>query len=461
MLTQAGFAARLLASISGAAVNVLRQRHTLIGTILTITALALAPPAHAINGFFLPGYGSKLVGVAGTGVAMPQDRMVAAVNPAGLALVEPGLDASAMFLMPHREGQLDCTGIGACDRAVSDQSRRDFFQVPGFGYSKRLRPDLTLGIALYANGGLNTTYGKAFYDEVAARIGGGRPGTPGFPDEGKIGIDLAQFIFAPTAAYRLTPKLTLGVSPLIIVQKFSARGLQGFAALSSKPDSLSNRGADYQVGGGVRGGVVYEIVPGLRFGAQYTSELFIPRYTKYDGLFANNGKLNSPAHYTLGLSWDATARLTLGFDFQEVLFGTIENIGNPGPSALEVGGVIDPSRLLGGSNGIGFGWHNLGVFKFGAVYQLGAGTVLRFGWNHNTGVVGSSGALFAPIAPAPMQDDVAVGLSVPLPGRGEMSIAYFHAFNATTSNPSTSFFGAAAKAKASADGVNMGYSLNF
>jgi long-chain fatty acid transport protein len=432
----------------------------LLGCILAL--LLPTSPAHAINGFFLPGYGAKLIGVAGTGVAMPQDRMAAAVNPAGMGLVEPGFDASAMFLLPHREGGLDCTGIGACDRNVEDNSRRDFFQVPGFGYSKRVRPNLTLGLTLYANGGLNTTYGKAFYDEVTARIGGGRPGTPGFPTEGKVGIDLAQFIFAPTAAWRVDERLTVGISPLIIVQKFSARGLQGFAPLSADPSSVSNRGADYQIGGGVRAGLIYTLVPGLRFGMQYTSELFIPKYTKYNGLFANDGQLNSPAHYTVGLSWDATPRLTLGFDFQEVLFGTIDNIGDRGPTALELAGQIRPERRLGGSDGIGFGWNNLSIVKLGAILKVTEQLTARIGWNHNFGVVGAAGALFAPVAPAPMRDDLAIGMSMTLPGnRGEMSVGYFHALQRTTHSDRTPYFGVPASATASADGINMSYGRDF
>lgn len=428
---------------------------------VALVCLLAARPAAAINGFFLPGYGAKLIGVAGTGVAMPQDRMAGAVNPAGMALVAPGFDASALFLMPHREGELDCRGIGACDRSVADRSRRDFFQVPGFGYSRRVREDLTLGLTLYANGGLNTTYGKAFYDETAARIAGQRPGTPGFPEEGKIGIDLAQFIFAPTAAWRVNDRLALGISPLLIIQKFSARGLQGFAPLSAEPDSLSNRGAEYAVGGGVRVGLVYHLLPGLRFGAQYTSELFIPSYTKYDGLFADGGKLNSPAHYTLGLSWDATSRLTLGVDFQEILFDSIENIGNPGPTVAELAGALTPERRLGGSNGIGFGWHDLRIVKLGAIIRINERLTARLGWNHNFGVVGRSGALFAPIAPAPMQDDLAAGASYVLPNKGELSLAYFHALRATTRSARTPYFGVPVRARASADGVNLSYGRSF
>ncbi len=71
-----------------------------------LVGLLAAWPATAINGFFLPGYGAKLIGVAGTGVAMPQDRMVGAVNPAGMALVAPGFDASALQRVVAEEQRL-------------------------------------------------------------------------------------------------------------------------------------------------------------------------------------------------------------------------------------------------------------------------------------------------------------------------------------------------------------------
>ena len=251
------------------------------------------------------------------------------------------------------------------------------------------------------------------------------------------------------------------MSPLIIVQKFSARGLQGFAALSTDPSSLSNRGAEYQLGGGVRAGIIYALLPGLRFGMQYSSELFIPRYTKYNGLFANNGKLNTPAHYTVGLSWNVMPRLTVGLDFQEVLFGTIDNMGDAGPTALEPAGVLNPQRRLGGSDGIGFGWHNLPIVKLGAILKVNERVTARQGWNDNFGVVGPAGALFSPIAPAPMQDDLTVCASIALPGKGEISVGYFHALAATTRSPRTAFFGVPAKGWGSANGVNLSYSRNF
>jgi len=179
--------------------------------------VAHAPTTLAINGFFIPGYGPKSLAVAGTGVAMPQDRLAAALNPAGMALVKPGLDASALMLHPQREGSVDCTGISGCDREISDRSKREFLVVPGFGYSYRLSENLTLGVSMYANGGLNTSYGKHFYAEGAARIAGKRPGDPGFPSRGKLGVDFSQVVMAPSAAYRINEAgLTKSVLPTCI-----------------------------------------------------------------------------------------------------------------------------------------------------------------------------------------------------------------------------------------------------
>ena len=392
---------------------------------------------------------------------MAQDRLAAAINPAALALVEPGYDINVTFLHPQREGSLDCTGLGQCDQPVADASRREFFPVPAFGYSHRWDERTTLGVAMYANGGLNTTYDKAFYDEVAQRIAGRHPGDSGFPTRGKIGVDFAQFIVALSAAYRVNERWILGIAPLIILQKFSTRGLEGFAGLSADPTSLTGRGADYEFGGGVRVGAIYQLLPEVRIGAQYSSPLFVHSYTKYHGLFVNGGELNSPPHYTVGFAWRATPALTVAFDYQRILFASVATIGNPGPTAAELTGTIAPSRLLGGKNGIGFGWNDLSVYKLGVIYKCNDRVTLRTGWNHNSGVVADSQALLSPLVPAPMQDDFTIGASYRLAGHGEISFAYMHAFSATTKNDRTAYFGVPVQATAAADGLNLGFSRDF
>ena len=62
-------------------------------------------------------------------------------------------------------------------------------------------------------------------------------------------------------------------------------------------------------------------------------------------------------------------------DYQRILFGSVDVLSNPGPSAAELSGMITRDRLLGASNGIGFGWNDQSVFKLGANYRYNADAV--------------------------------------------------------------------------------------
>ena len=429
--------------------------------LVFIWAIVWTPPASAVNGIFLSGYGPTSIGVGGTGVAMPQDRMAGAINPAGLAFVEPGLDLNLRMIHPQRAASIDCTGIGACDRPVSDRSNRELFVLPHIGYSRRLDARTTLGAVMYVNGGMNTAYSRAIYNESAARILGGRPGDPGFPVRDKLGIDYSQMIFAPSIAYRYTDRLTVGLSPLFSVQRFAATGLASFARQSADPTSLTNRGTEYVVGGGVRVGAIVEVTDGLRVGAQYTSPIFMQRYSEYNGLFPDGGSFDSPPHYTIGVAWDIDERLTLGFDYQRVIYEMTAAFANPGPTPAEAAGIITSDRRLGGSNGMGFGWTNQSIYKLGVIYRLNQRFTLRGGWNYGTGQIPKDEILFNLLVPSVLEQHVTAGLSFEIKKNNQISIGYMHAFEQTVRDPRTSFFGAPASGWAQGDGFDIGYSRTF
>ncbi|MFP5504789.1 MAG: hypothetical protein ACLGH6_01190, partial [Gammaproteobacteria bacterium] len=54
---------------------------------LAVAAAIAAPAAHATNGYFKIGYGTKNRGMAGAGLAFSQDSLAPAVNPSGLSFV--------------------------------------------------------------------------------------------------------------------------------------------------------------------------------------------------------------------------------------------------------------------------------------------------------------------------------------------------------------------------------------
>ena len=60
-----------------------------------IALLSASDFAHAKDGYFSHGLGIKSEGIAGVGIAFPQDSLAAATNPAGTALVGNRVDLGA------------------------------------------------------------------------------------------------------------------------------------------------------------------------------------------------------------------------------------------------------------------------------------------------------------------------------------------------------------------------------
>ena len=414
----------------------------------------------ATNGYFMIGYGAKSIAVAGSGVASAEDRLVGALNPAGTQLVADGFDVGLRAIGAQRNGSIDCRGIFGCNAIVRDRSARTIFLIPNFGWKRQLSDNFAFGISVYGNGGINTTYGRAFYREAIARIMGGSPGTPGFPRTGKIGVDFSQLFIAPNLAYRLSDKHTIGIAPIFSLQRFSTRGLELFAGLSSDPTSLSGRGTDYNVGGGVRIGWQSQIHPQLRLGAQYTSRVWTGKAEKYSGLLANGGEFDAPPHWTVGVAWQATSKLTAYFDFQQINWEAIDSLSNPGPSAAELGGIISPSRRLGASNTIGFGWRDQSIFKLGLKYKPNERLTLRAGWNHGSSIIPNKEALINILAPATVNNNFTGGASWKF-NSGELSVTYKHSARKTVSDPQTNLFGAGARASILQYALDIAWAKDF
>ena len=74
-----------------------------LNKIAALVAFACAAaPAFATNGYFSHGYGIKAKGMGGVGIALPQDALAAATNPAGMAMVGSRMDFGLDLFMPDR-----------------------------------------------------------------------------------------------------------------------------------------------------------------------------------------------------------------------------------------------------------------------------------------------------------------------------------------------------------------------
>jgi long-chain fatty acid transport protein len=411
--------------------------------ICAALAAAFAPGlASATDGYFADGYGIKAKGRAGTGTAMAVDAFGGANNPAAMVFVGNRIDFGVDLFSPKRSAERTGSNIGIDGQADSDS---DYFLIPEFGYNKMINPGMSLGVTVYANGGMNTNYPGGQIPSGTACGPGVPPAgfnpTPGpynlLCGNGSLGVDLAQLIIAPTLAYKVTPTQGIGISPLIGIQRFKAEGLQAFAGFSTSPNDVTNKGYDTSYGYGARIGWFGQLSDTVSAGAAYSTKIFMTEFDKYKGLFAEEGGFDMPENFNVGLAFKATPALTVLADYRRINYNGVPSVGNPSANLLQCAGG-NVSNCLGGSNGAGFGWQNVNAYKLGFEYQYSSELTLRAGYSHNDNPIRAQDVTINILAPGVVQDHVALGFTYKTKTGGELTMFYMHAFDNSVTG--SSFF---------------------
>lgn len=243
--------------------------------------------------------------------------------------------------------------------------------------------------------------------------------------QSNLGVDLMQLVFAPTAAFKLAPDHAVGVSPLITIQRFKAEGLQYFAPFSTAPNSLTNNGYDWSRGVGVRFGYLGRVSPFVSVGAQFATRTYMSKFSKYQGLFAQQGGFDLPANFALGFQLHPSSEWTVAFDYGRIMYSDVASVGNASNLVLQCAGG-NVSDCLGGSNGAGFGWQDVGVYKLGVEFVVVPALALRAGYNHSDNPIRPQDVTFNILAPGVVQDHFTLGLTERF-GRSELSAAAMYA----------------------------------
>jgi long-chain fatty acid transport protein len=378
--------------------------------------------------------------MGGASTAVAADTFGGATNPAKMSFVGDRLDLGVDFFMPQRSASRDgASPMLALDGSADSDST--LFAIPEFGYNKIVSPSWALGVSVYGNGGMNTDYPGGQIPDMSgcnAAFGGFNP-EPGpynlLCGTGKLGVNLSQLVIAPTASYKISDRHAIGVAPLIGVQQFSIEGAQAFAGFSNSPEDLSNHGTETSFGYGVRIGWFGQITDSLSLGAAYSTKIFMSELDEYKGLFAEDGDFDMPENFNLGLAFKLTPKLMIAADYQRINYSDVKAVGNPSANLLDcVAG--DRSSCLGGSDGAGFGWDDVNVYKIGVQYQLTERLALRGGYAHTDNPIDSADVTFNILAPGVVEDHVTLGLSYAVGKNGELTIAYMHAFENSVSGPS-------------------------
>jgi long-chain fatty acid transport protein len=448
---------------------------------LKMTALALAcsavlPTAHATNGYMSHGYSPIDKGMAGAGAAaLPQDTLAIVANPAGVNQIGRRADVGLSWFSPRRKyegltpnpatGALAPIGAGPDGTGTVDSENNDFF-IPSFGYSHPLDERSAVGVALFANGGMNTDFRSRDTLMGVGAFGGNNPlaNPPAYqpPDPragmqvpgtrmlggGNAGVNLEQLGLSFAYSREVVDGLSLGASFLLGYQTIEIKGVgafQGFtetftqSMIASRtmqgrsPSNLTDNGKDSTWGYGFQVGGLWEVNPMFSVGASYRTKMYMGEFDKYSDLFAEGGDFDIPAMGTIGFAVKPNERLALAFDVQHIWYSDVPAVANENKLAMKCdlgaalgqpsapGATYDSRYCLGGSKGAGFGWDDMTVFKFGIQYALDDKLTLRAGYSHGENPIDGSQVAFNTLAPATPEDHFTLGASYMLKDNFEMT----------------------------------------
>lgn len=380
-------------------------RTPLLIVVLLIATLYVAGNGWATNGYFQHGVGIKEQSTGGAATAFPQSVLSAATNPALLNDIGQRLDLGLDWFNPSR----------SANKPIGDDthiSKDTDFLIPQFGYNHPLNKSLSLAIILYANGGMQTNWPTEFFGSTNTYS------------------CLKQMIIAPTIAYQVSDRHSFGMSLNYIRQSFEARGLDGFAALTETKTTnfLSDQGEDKSDGVGIRLGYFGRITDNISVGAFWQPETRMTKFTRYHELLPEQGGMNVPATYGIGLAVKPHKQLTLAADLATIKYSDVPTLGNHNL----------PGTLLGSGNGPGFGWRDVNILKFGLAYQHSPLLTLRAGWNHSNSPLRSSETTLNILSPATTTDHLTLGGSWKTGRHGELSLTYWHGMGKAISGDAVS-----------------------
>jgi len=363
----------------------------------------------------------KAKGIGGAGVAFPQDALAPATNPAGAAFLDDQLDFGLSYFRPNRSADFN-------GGHFEGNGKENFF-IPEIGAKYSLTSDLSLALAVYGNGGMNTDYAAPLFDTAY-------PGTPS-----NAGINLEQLFIAPTLAYKVAEGHAFGVSPIFAYQRFKATGLEEFGVASA--------GNDESYGGGVRVGYTGVLTDWLSVGATYQSRIYASRFDKYSGLFAGQGDFDIPSNFALGFAVHPIKPLTFAFDVERILYSQVNSVGN----------LLTPanSQSLGADSGPGFGWKDVTAIKTGIAYEVTDTLTLRVGYNYSTQPIRDSQTYFNILAPGVVQHHATAGVTWKFRENWDLSAFYAHAFEQKVSGDGPPFGVADLAMKQDSFGLSVGW----
>ncbi len=425
-----------------------------LAVTFVIVGLCAAGNVFATNGYFTHGIGTKNKGMAGAGMAMPEDAIDIATNPAAAALVGNHTVLGLAMFSPIRKyettdsaynGQGGTFTIGP-NKLKSDSN---YFFIPHIARNWQLNNGNAFGLAFYGRGGMDTTWngGTATFDPDGP---GPAPvmtldGTYG---NGRAGVNLSQAFLDVTWAKAVNDRFSFGLAGVFVAQTFKAYGIGSFAGFTETfaasggtvfPENLSNNGKEYSYGAGFKLGMHSQISESFSFALSYQTKIWMTELDDYADLFANQGDFDIPANFKLGLTFRPNDAVALSFDIDHIWYSDVDSVGNSimnifsCPTAGQ--GGTDLSSCLGGNNGAGFGWEDMTVYKAGVAWKAGQDWTWRLGYSYGKQPIPNSELTFNILAPGTIESHITAGFTLNRTENSDINLSLMYAPNSSVTGP--------------------------
>jgi long-chain fatty acid transport protein len=378
---------------------------------IALAAVILIPAASsATNGYFTHGIGMKSKGMGGLGVALPHDAMAGGDNPATMAFVGNRFDVGLDWFSRDRGGEIVDNGAPFFADGTYDANGEDSFWIPEIGTNWMFGDKASIGLVIYGNGGMNTSYTTPI-----SLLG-----------TSNAGVNLNQAFIVPTAAFKLNEAHSIGVGLNVAWQSFKATGLQNFdnEQNSSNPGKVTNNGDATSWGYGASIGWYGQITCSTAAGIVYKTRTYMSEFDEYSGLFAEQGDFDVPPSIWGGFVVTPNEQFFWGIDLGYIWYSSIKSVGNPLlPNATQA--------QLGADDGPGFGWENAPVVRLGAAYDVNAAFTVRAGYNYGKQPIPETETLFNMLAPGVVEHHATLGGTWRMKPSMELTFAWMYAFEKT------------------------------
>jgi long-chain fatty acid transport protein len=440
------------------------NRYFVWSSVAVALSLTQVTPAMAQYGVVLSGGGPVQRSMAGTGTATTLDSLGGIFwNPATLSgLPKNEMTFGAEFLLPYATVSssvgANSFGKGVPPIALSGTSNSDSgaMVLPNFGWSQHVEgTDLTVGLGLISAAGLAVNYPASLKNPVLM------PSPPVGLGVGNAYAQLEVFQIVPTIAYKITDKLSVGISPIIDIASLTANPLFFVPPNDANKDGFftypDGTHAPLEWGGGFQVGVYYSLNEDWHFGVSYKSTQWFEsfRYNTTDELgrpILEHVNFNLPSITSIGASYTGIDRWLFACD---VRFLDYRNTQGFSGSGYAPDGSVR-----------GLGWNDQVVVAVGTQYSVTDRLSLRLGYSFDNNPEPSNLAFFNLAAPTVIEHTLYAGASWNMSENLVLSFAYVHAFQNQIEGPFVlPTVGPVANTevqnRASADGFVVGLTMKY